>query len=132
MARVLAKAARDAPPDGPRLLRLLYRGELLVLQGDALDEIRRNLLASGQRNAVRAKAAGHLLDALWRQSNETVPPAQRRKRAEFAEEIAERREFIAFMRAWWPVLQPVEVEVLPAGVLSGWDGRAGIDGGVRA
>jgi DNA helicase IV len=62
-----------------------------------------------RRNAARAKAAGHVLDALWRQSVELLPSGRQQKREEFAPDIAERPEFVAFMRAWWPVLRPAQV-----------------------
>ncbi|HEX6497841.1 MAG TPA: UvrD-helicase domain-containing protein [Micromonosporaceae bacterium] len=110
MARVLARAARDAAPGSPDGFRLLYRGQLLQLTAQDLDRLRDDLLASGaQRNRVRAKAAGLVLDALWRQSEQLLAGHLRRDRAEFAEEIAERREFVAFMGAWWPRLRPVDV-----------------------
>jgi DNA helicase IV len=110
MARVLARAARDDPPGAPSELRLLYRGTLLRLGAKDLSGVRHTVLAGGaKRNAVRPKAAGHLLDALWRQAvsilGKTTVPA----REEFATDVAERREFIAFMRAWWPRLRPADV-----------------------
>jgi DNA helicase IV len=110
MARVLGRAARDAVPGSPDRLRVLYRGQLLTLERRALDEARRTVLASGaKRNAVRAKAAGYLLDALWRQSLELLPSSRQQTREEFASEIAERREFIGFMGAWWPIVSPMDV-----------------------
>jgi hypothetical protein len=110
MARVLARAARDAVPDSPSELRLLYRGQLLRLHASDLDSLRGNLLGPGvRRNAVRPKAAGLVLDALWRQAGELLPAHLRISREDFATEIAERREFGAFMRAWWPMLRPGEV-----------------------
>jgi DNA helicase IV len=109
MQRVLARAARDLPPDSPDRLRILYRGELLTLDRRALNDLRRTVLNLGvRRNAARAKAAGHLLDALWRQSVELLPESRQQRREEFAPDIAERREFIAFMRGWWPVVRPID------------------------
>ncbi len=109
MARVLGRVVRDAVPGSPERLRVLYRGQLLVLERRGLDEARRAVLAPGvKRNAVRARAAGHLLDALWRQSMELLPAHRQQKREEFAAEIAERREFIQFMRGWWPIVTPLE------------------------
>ncbi|MFC5001711.1 HelD family protein [Dactylosporangium cerinum] len=110
MQRVLSRAARGPVPDSPDRLRVLYRGELLVLERPALDDLRRTVLNLGvRRNAARAKAAGHVLDALWRQSVELLPSGRQQKREEFAPDIAERPEFVAFMRAWWPVLRPAQV-----------------------
>jgi DNA helicase IV len=109
MARVLARAAHDVP-DSPDRLRLLYRGELLELNRRALDDARRAILAPGpKRNAVRAKAAGYLLDTLWRQSVELLPAHRQQTREDFASEIAGRREFTQFMGAWWPILTPRQV-----------------------
>ncbi|WP_433079470.1 HelD family protein [Dactylosporangium sp. CA-052675] len=110
MQRVLGRAARGPVPGSPDKIRILYRGELLTLDKPTLDELRRTVLNLGvKRNAARAKAAGHVLDALWRQSVELLPSGRQQQRAEFASEIAERPEFGQFMRGWWPVLRPVEV-----------------------
>ena len=110
MARVLARAARDDPPGAPDELRLLYRGTLLRLTGRDLAEVRHTVLAGGaKRNAVRPKAAGHLLDALCRQAVELLGKAAVPAREEFAADVAERREFIRFMSAWWPRLRPLDV-----------------------
>jgi DNA helicase IV len=110
MRRVLGRAARDPVPGSPPVLRVLYRGQLLVLQTPQLAQARRAVLVPGaRRNAVRPKAAGMVLDALWRQTADLFEPAARPKREAFAEDIAERREFIAFMRQWWPPLRPMQV-----------------------
>lgn len=110
MARVLARAARDNAPDAPSRLRVLYKGQLLQLDARALTDTRRDLLNSGaRRNAVRPKAAGLVLDALWRQTEQLFSKAARPKREEFAQEIAERPEFRTFMSQWWPRLRPVDV-----------------------
>ncbi|MEU7866319.1 AAA family ATPase [Dactylosporangium sp. NPDC049140] len=110
MQRVLARAARGPVPGSPDKIRILYRGELLSLDKPALDDLRRTVLNLGvKRNAARAKAAGHVLDALWRQSVELLPSGRQQQRPEFASDIAERPEFVQFMRGWWPVLRPAEV-----------------------
>ncbi|WP_433209419.1 HelD family protein [Dactylosporangium sp. CS-047395] len=110
MQRVLSRAARGPVPDSPDRFRMLYRGELLTLDKHALDELRRTVLNLGvKRNAARAKAAGHVLDALWRQSTELLGSGRTQQRAEFASDTAERQEFMQFMRGWWPVLRPTEV-----------------------
>jgi DNA helicase IV len=110
MARLLARAARDAVPGAPAELRLLYRGTLLTLPLAELDRLRDSLLGSGaKRNAVRPKAAGLLLDALWRQAVAVLGAERVPAREEFASDVAERREFITFMRTWWPRLTPAQV-----------------------
>lgn len=110
MARVLARAARDAVPGSPGELRLLYRGTLLRLPASELDKLRQTVLHGGaRRNAVRPRAAGHVLDALWRQAVSLLGSHATPAREQFASDVAERREFIAFMRAWWPRLRPLDV-----------------------
>jgi DNA helicase IV len=110
MARLLSRAARDDPPGAPTELRLLYRGTLLRLTATELSGVRAAVLGGGaKRNAVRPKAAGHLLDALWRQAVSLLGAAAVPAREEFASDIAERREFVGFMRAWWPRLRPIDV-----------------------
>jgi DNA helicase IV len=110
MARVLARAARDDAPGSPDELRLLYRGTLLRLSGKDLAAVRNTVLGGGaRRNAVRPKAAGHLLDALWRQAISVLGKGSVPPREDFATDVAERREFTSFMRAWWPRLRPVDV-----------------------
>ncbi len=110
MARVLSRAVRDTTPDSPTELRLLYRGTLLRLSTKDLNRLRQTTLGNGaKRNAVRAKAAGYLLDALWRQAVSLLGEVATPAREEFASDVAERREFIAFMRGWWPRLRPLDV-----------------------
>jgi DNA helicase IV len=110
MARVLRRAARDDAPGAPDELRLLYRGTLLRLAGADLATVRQTVLSGGaRRNAVRPKAAGHLLDALWRQAVSVLGKSAVPAREEFAADVAERREFTGFMRAWWPRLRPLDV-----------------------
>ena len=107
MAPIMRRAARSQVPGAPRRLRLLYRGQLLNLDRRELDSIRRTVLGLGRRNAVRPKAAGHVLDALWRQSVQLLGSGRQQPREASATEIAERREFAEFMRDWWPVVRPV-------------------------
>jgi hypothetical protein len=110
MSRVLSRAARDTSPDSPDELRLLYRGTLLRLGRRELTGLRNTVMSGGaKRNAVRARAAGYLLDALWRQASELLGASTVQPRQEFASDVAERREFVAFMRAWWPRLRPADV-----------------------
>src|SRR5262249_3651429 len=110
MARVLGRAVRDDPPGAPDQLRLLYRGTLLRLSYEDLSGVRDAVFTgNAKRNAVRPKAAGHLLDALWRQAVSLLGKSAVPAREEFASDLAERREFTAFMRAWWPRLRPVDV-----------------------
>ncbi len=109
MATVLARAVRDSPPDAPTEFRLLYRGQLLRLDRQALRRLRDTINGIGApHNTVRRKAAGQIIQTLYQQAGELFPGWQT-TREEFAEQVAERSEFIAFMRLWWPVLTPVDV-----------------------
>jgi DNA helicase IV len=109
MRRVLERAVRDAVPDGPTELRLLYRGALLRLTRAELDAIRARALPRGaRRNEVRRAGIDGLFDALWTQAHRlriAGLPAQR----DFEDELAERAEFRTFLRAWWPRLHPRHV-----------------------
>src|SRR5262249_23389709 len=110
MARVLGRAVRDNAPGAPHELRLLYRGTLLRLTARDLSGVRHTMLSGGaKRNAGRPKGAGHLRDALWRQAVSLLGAASVPAREEFAADLAERREFIGFMRGWWPRLRPLDV-----------------------
>ena len=100
MATVLSRAVRDSPPDAPTEFRLLYRGQLLRLDRQALRRLRDSINGIGSpHNAVRRKAAGQLIQALYQQAGELFGPGWKTTREEFAEQVAERSEFIAFMRA---------------------------------
>jgi hypothetical protein len=110
MAHLLARAARGTAPDAPNEFRLLYRGTLLRLGPRELDRLREIVFGLGSsRNGLRRKAAGYVLDALWQQARDLLGPGWTTPREDFAEQIAERREFMVFMRGFWPVLRPIDV-----------------------
>jgi len=109
MRRVLDRAVRDAVPDGPTELRLLYRGELLRLRAGDLDTIRARALARGaRRNEVRRAGIDGLFDALWAQIQQQ-PTGRRLTQAEFEDDLSEHPGFRDFLRAWWPRLLPRHV-----------------------
>jgi DNA helicase IV len=105
MPRVLRRAAEDAPPSAPDGLRIRYRGEWLTLSRKQTEEIRRRVGRGARRNEVRARAFGEVLDLLWSQFGE----ATRVEQARFDEELSDHEGFRAFLRAWWPIVAPVEV-----------------------
>ncbi|WP_422755131.1 HelD family protein [Micromonospora sp. WMMD708] len=109
MRRVLERAARDAVPDGPRELRLLYRGTLLRLEGRELDGIRDRALHRGaRRNEVRRVGFDGVLAALYAQARRLAVAGLPEQPA-FEDEIIERPEFREFCKAWWPRLHPRHV-----------------------
>ncbi|MEW2377487.1 AAA family ATPase [Micromonospora sp. NPDC047812] len=109
MRRVLERAARDAVPDGPTELRLLYRGALLRLERRELDGIRDRAMPRGaRRNEVRRAGFDGIFAALWAQARRLGVGRLPEQRA-FEDEIAERPEFREFLKAWWPRLHPRHV-----------------------
>lgn len=109
MRRVLERAVRDAVPDGPTELRLLYRGALLRLTATELDAVRARALPRGaRRNEVRRAGIDSLFDALWAQAQE-LAIAGLPSQVDFEDHLADREEFRAFLRAWWPRLRPIHV-----------------------
>ncbi|WFE67250.1 AAA family ATPase [Micromonospora sp. WMMD714] len=109
MRRVLERAARDAVPDGPRELRLLYRGTLLRLERRELDRIRDRALHRGaRRNEVRRVGFDGVLAALYTQARRLAVTGLPEQPA-FEDEIIDRPEFREFLKAWWPRLHPRHV-----------------------
>ncbi|MCI4062022.1 AAA family ATPase [Micromonospora sp. R77] len=109
MRRVLERAARDAVPDSPGELRLLYRGELLRLERRELDGVRdRALVRGARRNEVRRVGFDGVLAALYAQARRLRVGRLPEQRA-FEDEIIERPEFREFLKAWWPRLHPRHV-----------------------
>ncbi|MFY1698867.1 MULTISPECIES: HelD family protein [unclassified Solwaraspora] len=110
MRRVLERAVRDAVPDGPTELRLLYRGQLLRLREAELNGIRARALPRGaRRNEVRRAGIDGLFDALWAQARRLVAASRLPGQAEFEDELSDRDDFRDFIKAWWPRLLPRHV-----------------------
>ncbi|MDO3701832.1 AAA family ATPase [Micromonospora sp. C28SCA-DRY-2] len=109
MRRVLERAVRDAVPDQPAELRLLYRGELLRLERAELDAIQDRALPRGaRRNEVRRAGFDGVFAALWAQARRLNIGRLPEQRA-FEDELADRPEFREFLKAWWPRLHPRHV-----------------------
>ncbi|GIJ78577.1 DNA helicase IV [Micromonospora phaseoli] len=109
MRRVLERAARDAVPDSPAELRLLYRGQLLRLERAELDAIRDRVLSRGaRRNEVRRAGFDGVLAALWAQARRLGISHLPEQRA-FEDELIDRTDFRDFLKAWWPRLHPRHV-----------------------
>jgi DNA helicase IV len=107
--RVLERASHDAVPGGPTELRLLYRGALLRLDANALEQIRRKALPRGaRRNEVRGHGFDRIFDALWAQARDQKLSGLPEKR-EFESELADRGDFRDFLRQWWPRFTPMRV-----------------------
>jgi hypothetical protein len=108
MLRVLSRAVHDETPDDPLELRWFYRDDRLLLGRRDLRHLRRQLLANGQkRNRARPKVERTLVDALWRQVR--GERGRDRGQEEFVDELTNDERFVAFVDAWWPPLDAVEV-----------------------
>ena len=108
MATVLRRTARGPVPSGPTSFRVFYRDEVLTLTDRELRTLRRTLLSSGQkRNRVAAKVADELIEALWAKA--TGDRAREHGHDEFAHTMRGDRTFTDFVRAWWPVVDAVDV-----------------------
>ncbi|HWS34552.1 MAG TPA: AAA family ATPase [Actinoplanes sp.] len=109
MRRVLERASHDVVPGAPTELKLLYRGTLLRLNAQDLEQIRRRVLQRGaRRNEVRGQGFDRVFDALWAQAREAKPSGLPEKR-EFESELADRNDFREFLKAWWPRFTPMRV-----------------------
>ena len=124
MRRVLERAVRDAVPDAPGELRLLYRGELLRLERAAAGRGSGTGRCRGAPAATRC--AGPASTRSWPRSGRRPAgcgSAGCRSSARFEDEIIERPEFREFLKAWWPRLHPRHV--------LGWLARPGAAAPVR-
>jgi hypothetical protein len=109
MLTVLRRAVREQVPGAPTELRLAWHGTLLRLDPLALERIRRQALSHrGRRNEVRRAAFDGIFEALWQEVTSQLPGYDK-PRAEFEEEISDRRDFRDFLRRWWPLLRPAQV-----------------------
>ncbi|SDX53189.1 DNA helicase IV [Amycolatopsis xylanica] len=111
MRKVLLRALRDTPPDAPREMRIVYRGEVLKLDAKELEKVRRKVhTAGGPPNRSRVRAAEMLLDALAAKAEEHAKADGRQlDKAELIHDLGERIEFHRFLVVWWPILYPAQV-----------------------
>jgi DNA helicase IV len=106
MRRFLQRATRQAPPDAPTELRIVYGGQVLRVGAETLVKVRRDLHERLQHpNAAGPEVRRGLVVALWGVRPEGMQWTTRA----FASEIYDRDEFEAFARAWWPVTTPLEI-----------------------
>ena len=108
MRRFLQRAVREAPPDAPTELRIVYGGEVLRLSGRRPAPGTAGAAPAASTTPTRPgrRSGAALVAALW------ARPARGRHldaRKAFADELYDRDEFERFARAWWPMLAPAEV-----------------------
>lgn len=111
MRKVLQRALRETPPGVPSEMRIVYRGEVLKLQGKELEKVRRKVHShGGPPNRARVRAAETLLEALADKAEENARADGRSiDREELITELGERIDFHRFLVVWWPVLYPGEI-----------------------
>ena len=107
MAAFIGRAGAAALPGAPTEFRYFYKDDVLRLNADQLDRIRRQLLSGGKRNRAYAKAPAALVDALWRQV--AGERALEKGEAEFVETITTDDIFVDFVEDWWPPVDPIEI-----------------------
>lgn len=100
--RVLARAARDSAPDAPSQFRAFIGGRAIRLEAPVLDRIRSQVLRSHQRNLARPAVASALAEAAWASHPEG-------DRAEFLDAFEDHLDVDAFLREWWPQVDPRDV-----------------------
>jgi len=100
--RVLARAARDQVPGSPDQFRAFVAGRAIRLDAPVLDRIRAQVLRNHQRNLARPAVAAALAEAAWATHREG-------ERSDFIEQFEDHLEVEAFLREWWPQVDPREV-----------------------
>lgn len=111
MRTVLTRMLRATPPDTPAEMRIVYRGEVLKLNAQELDRVRRKVHSQGAPpNRSRVRAAERLLEALADKAEEYAQADGRTvDRVELITELGERIDFHRFLVVWWPVLYPAQI-----------------------
>lgn len=108
MVKVLRHAVSGAQPGEVQSFRYFYRDNVLTLEAQQLDKIRRSLMSNGlKRNRAMEKAPGAVIEALWQQVD--TERGLEKGRDFFARELIHDDRFIEFMEQWWPELDAVTV-----------------------
>ncbi|WP_199040651.1 HelD family protein [Glycomyces salinus] len=107
MLPILRRLVRQTPPGTPDELRIVYRGELFVLDAAELAAARARAFEKEPRpNLAKTEAGRALLVALWRKVKAILPESEP---AEFSRDVGSRGEFLTFLDHWWPDLDPADV-----------------------
>ncbi|WP_025272195.1 HelD family protein [Haloglycomyces albus] len=107
MVTVLRHLARQAAPEAPHELRITVKGDVFTLDEAELVAVRATVFEKESRpNHARTEAGRALLVALWRKVKPVHPDLNP---AEFSRDVGSRSEFLKFLEAWWPKLDPTDV-----------------------
>lgn len=107
MVKFLARAAAAPMPGSPTEFRYFFKDDVLRLNADQLDRIRRQLLSGAKRNRAYDKAPVALIDALWRQVR--GERGLEKGKEDFVEIVTTDDRFVDFVEQWWPPVEPIEV-----------------------
>jgi DNA helicase IV len=104
MVRVLRRLVQEPPQEVPIELRIIVKGNVLVLPADTLARIRSQVLAHHKLNTGRDAVEKELLNALWRVWRPDSDDAldHDHEREEFGDRVSELASFRMFVNAWWP------------------------------
>ena len=103
---LLGAAARGRVPDAPTEFRAIVAGHAVRLDARALDHVRAQVLRQHQRNAGTAAAQAALGETAWASLGIR---GDREAKAEFLDRWEDHLDVEAFMKAWWPQVDPREV-----------------------
>jgi DNA helicase IV len=107
MTGFLKRAAAAPLAGSPTEFRYFYKDDVLRLQPEQLDKIRRNLLSNARRNRAYAQVPAVLVEALWRQVR--GERALEKGREDFVEIVTTDDRFVDFVEQWWPPVEPIEI-----------------------
>lgn len=105
MVPVLKRLVADPLPETELELRVVVKGEALVLREPELLAIRRDALASQPLNKARSSVETLVLNALWNKLPEEIAL----ERTVFDDLVTDQAAYVMFMHAFWPVLTPEAV-----------------------
>jgi hypothetical protein len=100
--QLLARLSRQPVPGGPTLLRLFVMGHAVRLEERELERVRAQVLRHHHRNSSYDAAVHALAEAAWAQVHQG-------EKQEFVDRFADANDVEAFMREWWPPVDPREM-----------------------
>ncbi|MDN5789722.1 MAG: AAA family ATPase [Micrococcales bacterium] len=103
---LLAAASRGAVPTAPEQFRAIVGGHAVRLDAGTLDRVRSQVLRGHQRNLAAESALAALGEAAW---SHLAVTGDRDAKAAFLDTWEDHLEVAAFMREWWPQVDPREV-----------------------
>ncbi|HET8593936.1 MAG TPA: UvrD-helicase domain-containing protein [Intrasporangium sp.] len=103
---LLGAAARGRVPGAPTEFRAIVAGQAVRLDTRTLDHVRSQVLRQHQRNAGTAAAQAALGETAWASLGIR---GDREAKAEFLDRWEDHLDVEAFMKVWWPQVDPREV-----------------------